>query len=281
MPPKTQALRGIVLDVDGVIADTIEEHDAAIRMALRSYGFDQLAQQSYRAQLTNFSSEKIFRNLLITGALAIPKGFTEGDAFIRAIYARKTEFYTHAIELDIKSKSLQARPGIEGLIIEADENRVPMAIGSASNISAVSALINGLGLHGYLDKNTVTHKTDHKPSPATYRSALELLDISESNAAQVVAFEDTFFGALSALSAGLHVVVTRSSYTDTDRINRLAKDGLTQTDIKINFGDRITPAYAQTLLGKGSAQKLLAVVDNLEKGGITIEYLDEMLAKRR
>ncbi len=228
--PTTKALRALVFDVDGVILDTLAQHCSAIKQTLEFFGWKDLADKDYAQPLKGFSSERIFRNLIKEGATHPAYG--DPQELLKALYDLKTSTYVSEIEKDINTKKLTIRPGIEDLLLDAEEAHVPLAIASASNSEAVGKIVNKLGLHHYLGNNQVCHRAHSKPDPHSYIAAMALCGIHPRSYQHCVAVEDTHAGALSALAAGMQVVITTSSFTDMQKVHVLTNEGIPQHQLR-------------------------------------------------
>jgi HAD superfamily hydrolase (TIGR01509 family) len=204
MTAAPRILKGILFDLDGVVAETEDLHRRAYNLAFEEAG------------LTARWSEKDYRDRLhLTGGsklstVDLPPGVGSPDEFRERIYVRKRLYYLHLLN----SVPLPARPGVVPLIQEALNEKV--SLGAASTCAkegAVAILDRSIGLDLRSQFSALCAGDDvvrRKPAPDVYLAALRNMGLE---AAECIAIEDTRHGLESARSAGLCTLVTPSQYT--------------------------------------------------------------------
>jgi HAD superfamily hydrolase (TIGR01509 family) len=197
-------LRGIVFDLDGVIADTEDLHRRAYNLAFADLGIEvEWSEQDYRDRLILSGGKKL-------ETIQLPESDLSPEEFRRQIYSLKRSHY----QALLRKGPLEPRPGVIRLIREARERGV--RIGAASTCAkegAVTILEEALGMEGARAFSVLKTGEDtphRKPAPDIYLLALEALDLP---ARDCVAIEDSQHGLEAAKAAGLWTLVTPSQYT--------------------------------------------------------------------
>lgn len=197
-------LKGLIFDLDGVIADTEDLHRQAYNRIFQQQGIPVVwSKQDYRDRLIQTAGAKL---------AGIPEvaAHPDPEAFRRELYARKRQTY-----LDLLHEvRLPPRAGVVELIEEA--LRAGVIIGAASTCAkegAIALLQGTLGQDLYSAFATIKAGEDaerRKPAPDIYLMAIEGLGLPAS---QCAAVEDSVHGMESALAARLFTLVTPSEYT--------------------------------------------------------------------
>ena len=203
-------LKGIILDVDGTIADTEEIHRQAFNRTFEEFGLGwRWSVADYeRLLLISGGRERLRACLRQDQALA---GRTRDPAgFVKTLHLKKSEHYRALLV----AADIDLRPGIHRLIRAASAHNILLGIATSSSRANLETLINKTlraapeDLFGMI----VTGDTvaDKKPSPLAYQCALAGLGLAASGC---VAIEDTQNGNRAALGAGLNCVITTHQYT--------------------------------------------------------------------
>jgi HAD superfamily hydrolase (TIGR01509 family) len=199
------ALRAIIFDVDGTLAETEEAHRTAFNRAFAEAGKPwSWSEDDYRALLTTTGGkERIARYLDECGLAPDP-------ALAAALHVRKNAIYAELVA----DGAVTPRPGVQRLIEEARRHDVALAIAtttSATNLAALLDHVLGRGTTGWfaviITGEMVAVK---KPDPEAYELALIDLDLPAS---ACVAIEDSRNGLDAAHGAGIATLVTPSHYT--------------------------------------------------------------------
>jgi HAD superfamily hydrolase (TIGR01509 family) len=123
-----------------------------------------------------------------------------------------------AVQHQVKTEMLsdtKLTVGSEALLEAANHAGIRCAVVSASHGDWVLGHLNRLrASHYFVDFVTRDRVLLHKPDPAHYLSALDILGINRSSASSVVAFEDSYNGSRSSAGAGITTVVVPHGLTD-------------------------------------------------------------------
>ncbi len=100
--------------------------------------------------------------------------------------------------------------GLYSLLSAAQENNIPMVVGTSAPVENVDFTMNGLGIRHYfkniLDERSVTKG---KPNPEIYTMCAAAINIPNSNC---VVFEDAISGIKAGKAAGSKVIGVASSH---------------------------------------------------------------------
>jgi beta-phosphoglucomutase len=198
------ALQAVVLDFDGVIADSEPLHLRAFQRTLDAEGLP-LAADEYYARYLGFDDVGLFR------ALARDRGLSVTDAQIGALVARKA-----AALQELLQAGAVLFPGAVAFITAAAAE-VPLAVASGALRHEIVTILEAAGVaHLFAAIVAAGDTPESKPSPAPYLLAFERL---RSHAGRPldphrsVAVEDSRWGLESARGAGLRCVGVTTSYT--------------------------------------------------------------------
>ena len=198
------ALRAIVFDFDGVIANSEPLHFRAFREVLGRSGIE-LTAADYYARYLGFDDVGVFRTI---GA-ELGKSWTMRDvASLVADKALKLE------ELERDASVLF--PGAADAIRRAAA-AMPIAIASGALGPEIRRILNHAGLTPHFSAIVSAEDTPaSKPAPDPYIRAVALLREQIPGTpllpSECVAIEDSRWGLESAHEAGLHTVAVTSSY---------------------------------------------------------------------
>lgn len=200
------ALKALIFDVDGTLAETEELHRRAFNRAFEEAGLSWLWDQPLYARL-----------LKVTGgrerieAYAAEAGTAGIDA--ATLHKRKTAFYKAAMI----GSAIRLRAGVEELVQFGFESGLALVIATTTSRSNVDALFRATLGQEVLDRfQSVRTGEDvrvKKPDAEVYRLVLEDLGLA---ATECVAFEDSANGLKAAGALGIPTVVTPGIYTGDD-----------------------------------------------------------------
>jgi HAD superfamily hydrolase (TIGR01509 family) len=207
-----QALRALVFDVDGTLADTERYHLQAFNEGFVAEGLDWRWDPALYTRLLEVSGGKE-RMLAYWREVRGDAIVIEGNA-MRDIIDRVHLAKTAAYEAMVQDGLIELRPGVLALMEEALARGLQLAIATTTSPVNVAALLRrAIGPHWRLqfpvvcDASTAPHK---KPDPQVYRQALQGLGLP---AHACLAFEDSSNGLRSARAAGLDRVITPTAFT--------------------------------------------------------------------
>jgi HAD superfamily hydrolase (TIGR01509 family) len=204
------AVKAIIFDVDGTLADTEDGHRKSFNKAFAENGLDWYWDVALYDKL-----------LKVTGGKERIKYFVETfrpdfvkpadyEGFVKHLHAVKTMHYTTML----REGNIPLRPGIKQLIHDAHAAGIKLAIATTTSPENVSTLLEvGLGKdwESYFDANGCGDIVPHKkPAPDIYLWVLEKLKLAPE---QCIALEDSNNGLRSALAAGIKTYVTTNPYT--------------------------------------------------------------------
>ncbi|HZW62007.1 MAG TPA: beta-phosphoglucomutase [Flavobacteriaceae bacterium] len=180
--------KGFIFDLDGVIVDTAKYHFLAWKKLANSIGIDFTEKEN--EQLKGVSRVKSLEKILEWGNKSVDQEeFTE-------LMALKNEDYLSYIN---KMTEAEILPGVKKILDYLVENKIPIALGSASKNAPV--ILKKVKLdtvfQTVVDGNSVTKA---KPNPEVFLKAAEILQISPKNC---IVFEDSLAGIKAAKLAGM------------------------------------------------------------------------------
>ena len=213
------AVRGVLFDLDGVLADTEPLHWAAYREVLLELGVD-VGIEEYRRRFISHGGGPEYA----CEAYRLPLTADE-------LRARKLPRY-----LALLRRGVPPRPGARASL---ERLRGHYRIGVATNSVRTEAnlILDALGVSSLLD--TVVAREDYrdaKPAPDAYLTAAARLGLPASECAVV---EDTPRGLGAALAAGMRAVALPNELT--------ADNDFTGCTVRLSHLDELTPALLRQL----------------------------------
>ena len=211
MKNENSAVRAVLFDVDGTLADTERDgHRPAFNAAFAELGLDwEWGVELYGELLAITGGKERIRHFIENHAPA--ELAREGlDDWIARLHKVKTRHYVEALERG----GIPLRPGVARLIRQLREANIKIAIATTTTPENVTGLLKstlGEDSPGWFDVigagDIVPGK---KPEPDIYHWVLDRLALAPE---QCLAIEDSENGLRAALAAGLDTVVTVSDYT--------------------------------------------------------------------
>lgn len=208
----TTALRALIFDVDGTLADTESAHRAAFNQAFAEVGLDWHWDEALYKRLLEVSGgkERITHYWQQQrGGVVSLNGGALADT-VQNIHDLKTAAY----ERRVVQGGVQLRPGVLDLIHAARAAGLRLAIATTTSPVNIAALLSraigpdwGQYFEVIEDASTAPLK---KPHPQVYRQTLARLGLT---AQECLAFEDSHNGLRAALAAGLATLVTPNAFT--------------------------------------------------------------------
>jgi beta-phosphoglucomutase len=178
---------GLILDLDGVIVDSMPLHERAWREYLRRNG---IVSEEIIRRMHGRKNEEILRDFM--GEHASPEEiFAHG--------AKKEQLYREMMEGKLETYLV---PGVREFLDRAEG--VPIAVASNAERANVDFVLDGLGLRTHitvaLDSSCVKLP---KPSPEIYLRAAHDLGLPPQDC---IVFEDSEVGVTAGRKAGMRVV---------------------------------------------------------------------------
>ncbi|QNI54700.1 HAD hydrolase/ IA/ variant 3 family protein [Synechococcus sp. BIOS-E4-1] len=197
-------LQAVFWDVDGTLADTeLNGHRQAFNQAFADCGLS-----------WNWNEQLYSELLSIPGGRQRMQSYAQrlGDTLDAELLERlRRSKQQHYLKV-VSSGAITLRPGVSRLLHELNRADVQQWIVTSSGEASVLALLESFSgeLTGMFEGTVTADDVDrHKPHPDPYQLAL---DLSGSDRASVVVFEDSTPGLQSARAAGLCCVLTPSPW---------------------------------------------------------------------
>jgi len=208
------ALRAIVFDFDGVLANSEPLHFAAFRDVLASAGIP-LTEQDYYSRYLGFDDVGVFTTV---GA---DRGMTWNARDVAGFVADK------ALRLEVLERDIPVLFPEAAATIRRTAAAFPIAIASGALGPEIRRVLARAGLLDYFSAIVSAEDTPaSKPAPDPYIRAVALLaeriDGPELQPSECVAIEDSRWGLESARAAGLRTVALTSSY-DASELQSVAE----------------------------------------------------------
>lgn len=203
------ALKALIFDVDGTLADTERDgHRVAYNAAFREVGLDwDWTEELYGPLLKIAGGKERIRHYLEHYR---PDHAAMGDQEIAGLHAVKTRYYTALIA----DGGIPLRHGVRRLLRGARDAGLRLAIATTTTPDNVTALLRHVLGGNTEDWFEVIGAGDvvpnKKPAADIYNYVLQQMGLDADDA---FAFEDSRNGLLSAQGAGVKTVVTANSYT--------------------------------------------------------------------
>jgi dihydroxyacetone kinase phosphoprotein-dependent L subunit len=215
--------RALVLDCDGVLADTERDgHLVAFNQTFAEFGLPvHWSLDDYRVKVRIGGGKERMASLLtpeFAAAAGLPADPAGQQAAVAAWHKRKTEIYTQLVA----SGAVPPRSGVARIVGEALAAGWLVAVASTSAVpSVVATLERAVGAAQasavkVFAGDVVPRK---KPAPDIYLAALDWLALP---AGQVVVIEDSRNGLLAAAGAGLATVITVNDLTKDEDFSEAA-----------------------------------------------------------
>jgi HAD superfamily hydrolase (TIGR01509 family) len=209
-------LRALIFDVDGTLADTEEVHRRAFNAAFAEHGLTWNWGRRVYGDLVKTAGGKE-RILEFVSRLHLPPVEKERlVGLVPALHHSKTMHYGRLV-----SSVAEFRPGIGGLLEEAREAGLKLAVATTTTPANVDCLVRAARgadareLFDVIAAGDVVQRK--KPAPDIYHYALARLGLP---AGACTAFEDSALGLRAAKEAGLFTVVTPTQWTKHDDFKR-------------------------------------------------------------
>ena len=206
------ALKALIFDVDGTLADTEHAHLAAFNRAFADEGLDWQWDVPLYTKLLEVSGgkERIHHYWRQAEGGRIDVSGSGVHDTIARLHERKTAYY----EAMVQAGEVRLRPGVLDLVEQARDAGLSLAIATTTSPVNIAALLRAaigpdwrMAFRVVEDASTAPRK---KPHPQVYLQTLARLQLPPQ---QCVAFEDSANGLRSATAAGLPTVITPNEFT--------------------------------------------------------------------
>lgn len=206
------ALKALIFDVDGTLADTESVHRAAFNHAFKELGLDWHWDEALYTELLEISGGKervqhywqqVNPDIKAIDAQAV-------QDTINRIHELKTAYY----EAAVNNGEVSLRPGVLNLFEEATNEGVLLAIATTTSPVNIAALLRkAMGpdwRHSFAAIGDGTTAPQKKPHPLVYEQILQILRLDPR---ECLAFEDSGNGLKAATLAGLATIITPTQFT--------------------------------------------------------------------
>jgi len=186
--PTAPAPAALILDLDGVVTDTADQHEAAWRAVFEQHGlpYSHAAYERTRGR----SRADSLRVLLGDRAVS--------DEEFTTILTEKDARYVQALD-GLTLRDLL--PGILDLLLAAEARHWKVAIGSSSRNAA--RVLDRIGVTDLFDAVADGGAGEPKPAPDIFLAAARMLEVEP---AACVVIEDAASGVDAGLAAGMRVI---------------------------------------------------------------------------
>jgi beta-phosphoglucomutase len=217
------AIKAIVFDFDGVLADSEPLHLRSYQEVLASLGVT-LTREDYYAHYLGYDDEGVFTNF------AAAHGFELDAGRLELLIAEKGRVY----DMIIASGDV-LYPGA-GSCVAQMAAAFPLGIASGALRHEIEAVLSGAGMDRHFRFIVASGDTaESKPAPDPYRRAAELHGHAPH---ECLAIEDSRWGIESARAAGLRCIAITHTYP---------ADQLWMADRVVESLAEFTPAFVQGL----------------------------------
>ncbi len=199
--------RAVILDFDGVVADSEPVHLRSFEMFLARYGIQH--------HFTDDEFARLFVGIPVAGnaeylirqfglALSVPEIVREREQIYR--------------ELLKEPGNLAPISGLTALLDAVQARGIALAVASGSPRDQVETVLRGMGLISrFRVIVTASDVPRNKPAPDVYLRAVQLLGLPTT---ECLAVEDSATGVAAAQAAGLRVIAVPNRFTRHQDLSR-------------------------------------------------------------
>ncbi|MDD3369210.1 MAG: HAD family phosphatase [Lachnospiraceae bacterium] len=180
--------KGIILDVDGTLLDSMKFWDHAGEHYLEGKG---------RTPEANLE-QKMFTMTMEEGASYLKKAYGLEDSITEIVEGINRTIFLYY------EKEVQLKNGVPDFLENCKKRGIPMCVATSTDRACIEAAFNRLGLISYVAKIfTCSEIGIGKDRPNIYLQAAEFMGTTPEN---TYVFEDAYHAAKTAYEAGFQVV---------------------------------------------------------------------------
>lgn len=188
--------RGVILDVDGTLVDSNDQHAHAWVDALTEFGYN-VPYEPIR-KMIGMGSDRLLRD-----AVGVDVKSEQGQA----ISKRVGEIFMSKYLPQVK-----AFPGTHALLQHMHDQGLQLAVASSAKKDELDALLKLAGAEGLIeDKTAASDVQRSKPAPDVVEATLEKLELPRT---EVVMLGDTPYDVEACQRAGVKIIAFRSGGWD-------------------------------------------------------------------
>jgi phosphoglycolate phosphatase len=204
--------RGVLIDLDGTLLDTVPDLAAAVNAMLADFGRPPLPTEQVAAYVGKGADVLVHRSL--TGAL-------DGRADEAEFRRGKESFYGHYRREN--GRQAVVFPGVRDAIAFMRQRGLALACVTNKPREFTHELLQRVGLDDFDAIVSGDDTVEKKPHPAPMLHACRLLKIAPQDAAMV---GDSENDVLSARAAGCRVIVVETGYNEGRPVSELEADAI-------------------------------------------------------
>ncbi len=213
-------LKAVILDFDGVIADSEMLHLRCFNEVLAGFGVE-IATEDYYKDYLGLTDIDVFR-------LAVDKGLLKlTDQQIENLAGQKNEIFKKLAKTEAG-----IIPGVRNFLQMLEQNNIPIAICSGALLAEIELILEAAQLRPFFEVIVSAEQVKRgKPQPDGPLLALQKLNEKNHRpvtAGECVMVEDSYWGLEAAKAAGMHTIAVTSSY-DPEQLT-MAEKIVTQLD---------------------------------------------------
>jgi len=206
-------IKGIIFDMDGVIADTMQLHYDAWKEFLKRHSKDTDSEEfKHNFGKINF---EIFKAIFPD----------DEDNYMK--YDEEKE----SIYRDMAKTKLRAMPGAVDLIKYLHAAKYPLVIGSSGNPTNIEFNLKKLSLSKYFEGFVSSYDVENgKPDPEVFLKAAQIINVKPS---ECLVIEDSYHGIEAAHAADMKAVAVSSTHDPSKLMDaELVVDSLSSLNVE-------------------------------------------------
>lgn len=210
--------RGVLFDLDGTLADTIDDIAAAVNVVLHRYGYPEHEVYSYRSMVGNG-----FANLI---RQALPSEVAGIESVFQAIFAESKQFYaSHSI---VKTK---AYPGVDQLLDKLSDRGISIAVLSNKPDSMAKGMVRALFPRiAFMEVRGEIEGSPRKPDPS---SALQIVASGPFQPKEWLFVGDSDVDMKTALAAGMGAIGASWGYRSREALLEAGAETILETPLEL------------------------------------------------